>query len=327
MKYQVQKSKDASSVEFKYEIDGIMEGTKINIYEDGNDEEYLRMIKEFQNYLEMFEIWENENVAWIVYRNFRRCISGATKNLWDQIIASEENEERDELTFTESLGKLTKAVLGVDAFDNQKEYMKETQKPGKMSVKQWINRIKNINSYLSLMDQDARAFSEKELIAEVISKNIPSVWRIQYRLAKLHLKARIDDIISDLTLIEENIKTHPKSNQDKTNKKQLKNPCRLHNGNHEWDECRQNPKNQKEDGKNKNDNNRSRGGNGNNGRTREEKRRTERDGRTPQNRSRSNSSRSSTEEEEIHVINNRREKEKEVDNKLVPSSEILVAMP
>jgi hypothetical protein len=143
----------------------------------------------------------------------------------------------------------------------------------------------------------------------------------------LHLKARIDDIISDLTLIEENIKTHPKSNQDKTNKKQLKNPCRLHNGNHEWDECRQNPKNQKEDGKNKNDNNCSRGGNGNNGRMREEQRRTERDGRTPRNRSRSNSSRGSTEEEEIYVINNRRGKEKEVDNKLVPSSEILVAMP
>jgi len=133
MKYQVQKSKDASSVEFKYEIDGIMERTKINMYEDGNNEEYLRMIQEFQNYLETFEIWENENAARIVYRNFRRCISGATKDLWDQIIASKENEERDELTFTESLGKLTKAVLGVDAFDNQKEYMKETQKPEKMS--------------------------------------------------------------------------------------------------------------------------------------------------------------------------------------------------
>jgi hypothetical protein len=59
------------------------------------------------------------------------------------------------------------------------------------------------------MNQDARAFSKKELIAELILKNIPSVWRVQYRLAKLHLKARIDDIISDLTLIEENIKTHP----------------------------------------------------------------------------------------------------------------------
>jgi hypothetical protein len=31
MMYQIQKSKDASSVEFKYEIDGIMERTKINI--------------------------------------------------------------------------------------------------------------------------------------------------------------------------------------------------------------------------------------------------------------------------------------------------------
>jgi hypothetical protein len=73
------------------------------------------------------------------------------------------------------MGKLTIAVVGVDAFDNQKEYMKETEKPEKMSVKQWINRIKNINSYLPLMDQDAQAFSEKELIAEVILKNIPSV--------------------------------------------------------------------------------------------------------------------------------------------------------
>jgi hypothetical protein len=195
MKYQIQKSKDASSVEFKYEIDGIMERTKINIYEDGNDEEYLRMIKEFQNDLETFEIWENKNAAQIVYHNFRRCILGATKDLWDQITASEENEDRDELSFNESMGKLTNAVLGVDAFDNQKEYMKKTQKPEKISVKIWINRIKNINSYLPLMDQDARAFSEKELIAEVILKNIPSVWHVQYRLAKLHLKARIDDTI------------------------------------------------------------------------------------------------------------------------------------
>jgi hypothetical protein len=84
------------------------------------------------------------------------------------------------------------------------------------------------------MDQEARAFSKKELITEIISKSIPLAWRVQYRLAKLHLKAKTDDIISDLTLIEENIKTHQKSNQEKTNKnKQFKNPCKLHNGNHE----------------------------------------------------------------------------------------------
>jgi hypothetical protein len=241
------------------------------------------MTKEFQNYLETFEIWENENAARIVYRNFRRCISGATKDLWDQINTINEDEEIDELTFSSHMAKLTRAVLGVDAFDNQKEYLKETPKPEKMSVKQWINRIRNINSYLSLMDQEARTFSEKELIAEVISKNIPHAWRVQYRLAKLHLKTKIDDIISDLTLIEENIKTHPKPNHEKANKnKQLKNPCRVHNGGHELEDCRQNPKNQKNKDKNRtNDNNHSRNGNSNNNRGREEHRLTERGGRQP----------------------------------------------
>jgi hypothetical protein len=326
MRYQPPRSsKDAGSVEFKHEIDGMAEKTKINVYEDGTDEQYLKMIKEFQNYLQTFEIWENENAGRIVYRNFRRCISGATKDLWDEISASDQTavEDRTELNFGVSLDKLTRAVLGVDALDNQIEYLKETKKPEKMSVKQWINRIKNINSYLPLMALEFVPLTEKQLITEVISKNIPSAWRVQYRLAKLHLKTRIDDIISDLTLIEENRKTHQKPDNDKTNKKHLKNPCRLHNGTHEWDECRQNPKNRKEDGKNKTENNRR--GNGNsNGRTREEQRRTKSDRRTTRERSRSNHSRSSDDEQEFYVIHSKREKAEE---KTVPSSEILIAMP
>jgi hypothetical protein len=52
MRYQSQKSKETNSVEFKYNIDGSVEKTKMNIYGDGNDEEYLKLIKEFQNYVE-----------------------------------------------------------------------------------------------------------------------------------------------------------------------------------------------------------------------------------------------------------------------------------
>ena len=73
------------------------------------------MVKEFQNYLETFKIWDNENAVCIVYRNLRRCISGATKDLWDQINTVSEDEERDELTFSSHMAKLTRAVLGVDA--------------------------------------------------------------------------------------------------------------------------------------------------------------------------------------------------------------------
>lgn len=97
MWYKIQNSKDTSknSVEFKYELDGAMEKTKVNINGDGSDEEYLKMIKEFSNYLETFEMWEKKYAARIIYQNFLRCIFGATKDLWDQINTVEENEDRD----------------------------------------------------------------------------------------------------------------------------------------------------------------------------------------------------------------------------------------
>jgi hypothetical protein len=44
--------------------------------------------------------------------------------------------------------ELTRAILGEDTLLNKKDYLKTTVKPEKMSMKQWINRIKNINSYL-----------------------------------------------------------------------------------------------------------------------------------------------------------------------------------
>jgi hypothetical protein len=144
----------------------------------------------------------------------------------------EDDEERDELTFENHLKELTSTILGEDALRYQKDYLKSTPKPEKMSVKQWINQIKNINSYLLLMQDNGRAFTEEELVSEVISKNIPSAWVKDFRMFKLHLKTRVKDVLTDLTMIEEQVKTHLKpTNSDK--RQHLKNPCRIHNGGHE----------------------------------------------------------------------------------------------
>jgi len=206
--------------------------------------------------------------------------------------------------------------------------LKNTPKPEKMSVKQWINRIKNINSYLPLMQPNGRPFTKEDLIAEVISKNIPNAWIKDFKMFKLHLKTSIKEIISELTVIEEQIKPHPKTSQANSNGKHLKNPCRIHNGGHEWDDCRQNPKNQKEDGRTKHENNWRGNGNGNsNSRLPEEQRRTEGDGKTTREQSRSNHSHSSDDEQEIYVIRDGKEKGEKTEEKLVPSSEVLVAIP
>jgi predicted 2-oxoglutarate/Fe(II)-dependent dioxygenase YbiX len=70
MRYEIQNSKETSSVKFKYDVDGTVEKTKVNIYKDGNNDECQKTMKEFRNYVMPYEIWENENVACTVYRSF-----------------------------------------------------------------------------------------------------------------------------------------------------------------------------------------------------------------------------------------------------------------
>jgi hypothetical protein len=62
-------------------IDGVVDKTKLNIFEDGSDEEYLKFIKEFQNYIDAYKIWNDGHAAYIAYKNFRRCLAGAARDL------------------------------------------------------------------------------------------------------------------------------------------------------------------------------------------------------------------------------------------------------
>jgi hypothetical protein len=245
-------SKELNSAELKYtDMDGAVDKTKLNIYKDGSNEDFLKLIKEFCNYIETYDIWQDEHAALTIYKNFCRCLAGAARDLWDQTNLIEDDQGRDELTFEEQFRELVSTVLGNSALCNQKEYLKKMSKPEKMTVKQWINRIKNINSYLPLMKQNAQAFTKEDLINEVITPNIPPALEKDFRLANLHLKTRIRDIIKPLTVIYEQVKIHPQNSTQQT-KKNLKNTCKLHNGHHEWDDCHQNPKNSKTDGKKKN---------------------------------------------------------------------------
>ncbi len=140
------------------------------------------------------------------------------------------------------------------------------------------------------MQPNSRSFTKEDLITKVISKNIPAPWTKDFKMFKLHLKTSIKEIINELTLIKEQIKPHPKTNQNNKNGKQLKNPCRPHNGGHEWHNCRKNPKNLKDAKGNTTDNqNRNNNELGNGRTTRGEHRRIEDNGSANRNRQQSNS--------------------------------------
>jgi len=56
MRYEIRNSKETSSVKLKYDVDGTVEKTKVNMYKDGNNDECLKMMKEFRNYVMPYAI-------------------------------------------------------------------------------------------------------------------------------------------------------------------------------------------------------------------------------------------------------------------------------
>jgi hypothetical protein len=323
MKYESKQSKMTTSVLLKFKINGKEEKVQLTMFDEGPDKQFLKLVKEFKNLIETYDLWNGQEGAALVYRYFRRCITGSARDLWDRI-CEEEEEEQDELTFEAHLFELTSEILGADACQLQKDYLKKTRKPEKMSVKQWISRMRNINSYLPLMEQDAVVLTERELIAEVITPNLPKPWLTNFKLLELNRKTKIKDVLDKLVVMEENIKLEKKqSNQQGGNK--LKKPCRLHNGTHEWSECRQNPKNGGGgNNQQKNGQDQKKGGNNNgNNRNREEQRNTEDD----DNRNRGAQTRNrrtadyDDDEESLCMVENAEDTRKKV------SAEVLIAIP
>jgi hypothetical protein len=57
MCYQIRNSKETNTVELKYtDMDGAVDKTKLSIYEDGSDEKFLKLVKEFQNYINTYNV-------------------------------------------------------------------------------------------------------------------------------------------------------------------------------------------------------------------------------------------------------------------------------
>jgi hypothetical protein len=120
MRYKSKQSKTTTTVLLKFKINGKEEKVQLTVFDEGPDEQFLKLIKEFKNLIETYDLWNGEGAAASVYRYFRRCITGSARDLWDRI-CKEEEEERDELTFEAYLFELTSEILGADACQLQKD--------------------------------------------------------------------------------------------------------------------------------------------------------------------------------------------------------------
>ena len=78
-------------------------------------------------------------------------------------------------------------MLKEEAYEDQKEHIWSTEKPKGMKAKEWVRRMKVINSYLPYMQHGGAKFSNAQLVKHCVAPNVPKSWKKDFRIGRGHL--------------------------------------------------------------------------------------------------------------------------------------------
>eukprot|EP00957_Ditylum_brightwellii_P005549 425489-Ditylum_brightwellii.AAC.1 len=125
------------------------------VYNGESEEQYLHVIREFDDMITKAGIATNAR-ARDIHIAFWEVLRGDAQDKWDEILVdhliADANKTPD--TFLNQRVMLTSTILEDDAAENQVQFLRNTKKPRKLKVKQWIKRMQAINSYLPTMEQN-----------------------------------------------------------------------------------------------------------------------------------------------------------------------------
>ena len=177
------------------------ESEKIAVYEDTAKEDYLRTLAAYREILNDYPYLKEDEEAATACRIFKKCLKGAARDSVSQAI-SETNEGTIDTNeaLEDVIWETTHAILGNYAHDKQVEYLKATKKPRKLTVDEWLRRIRNINTQLENMDREETKLTDKELIKEVILPNVPASIKVQLKMqgGRMLTWSRVNDLLTHL---------------------------------------------------------------------------------------------------------------------------------
>ena len=118
-----------------------------------------------------------------MYSYFDKCLLDNALEEWRSVMPHEDDQTVENFKF--SLEEWFNALLPNNAFLSQKEWMMNTmKKPFIMKVKDFGNRLKTLNQFLTLMPHDDdkdSAFTDTDLKA-LLLKSMPLSWQNAYLL-------------------------------------------------------------------------------------------------------------------------------------------------
>ena len=100
------------------------------MYDDTAKKDYVRTLAEYKEILIDYPYLQQDDEATIAWQIFKQCLKGAAKNSCSRAVAGTNNSV---INMNEQLKEVvtetTEAILGMNAYDNQIEYLKTTKKP------------------------------------------------------------------------------------------------------------------------------------------------------------------------------------------------------
>ena len=157
LKYHEEKGEKRETVTFQVTIAGEKIIESIEVYEEGNNEQLLRIVRDFKNFVDTYDLFTELNET-SVYAKFRRVLKEDTKDTWDELI---HGETLSEANFDTHLVDLDTDELGTEAFKDQVKYLRKTKKPRSLTLKNWMKRVKSLNSYLPLLKAGDKRLTEE----------------------------------------------------------------------------------------------------------------------------------------------------------------------
>ena len=157
LKYHEERGDKRESVTFQVTIASEKIKENIEVYEEGNNEQLLRTVRDFKKFVGTYDLFTELNET-SGYAKFRRVLKGDTKDTWNELI---HGETLSEANFDTHLADLVTDELGTEAFKYQVKYLRKTKKPRSLTLKNWMKKVKSLNSYLPLLKAGDKRLTEE----------------------------------------------------------------------------------------------------------------------------------------------------------------------
>ena len=224
-----------------------------------------------------------------LFKFFRLCLGGTIRDTWD---ITKIHHQLTIPGFASALEDFLKAFLKPNDLFQQKKYLENFKKHGSLNVTNLSDRLKLMNRFMQFFpgSDNEMPYSDKEM-KFLLYNMMPQNWQMDFAKSGIDLNEDLTswitwyttcwsknnlptsamaialiivvvvvsilavDVEEDVILSPDPVANRTNNNDDQSSNKLSKNHCRVHpNGYHTWEECSQNPKNQRDNG--------SRGGRG-----------------------------------------------------------------